>query len=110
MKRIAALGLLALLMTPPAHAQEAMPDLPQNEGPKAGADDDISEGFDLLGEGAKRLFRGLTDSMEPALRELMGLIDDIDAYEMPERLPNGDIIIRRKLPMPEPVPEGEIEI
>ena len=50
--------------------------------------------------------------MGPAMAELLGRIDDLQVYEMPELLPNGDIIIRRKedagpLPPPE---DGEIDI
>ena len=108
MIRIAALVLAASLLAAPARAEESV-------------DGDVSEGIDLLGEGARLLFRGLTDEMEPALRrlaegmeptmrELMGLIEDFDAYHPPERLPNGDIIIRRKTPLAPPAAEGDIEI
>jgi hypothetical protein len=31
----------------------------------------------------------------------MDLIDDISMYDLPERLPNGDIIIRRRVPEPQ---------
>lgn len=115
MKHFAALFLVAVLAAP-ASAQEA---------PK----DDMQDGLSLLEQGARLFFRGLADEMEPALkglaeniepamRELLGLIDDFDAYEMPERLPNGDIIIRRKpadmpdtLPAPTlPAPNGEVEL
>ena len=79
------------------------------------------EGLDLLGEGARLLFEGLTedlrpqleallDQMEPALRgmveemgpalnDLAEMIGDLNAYHPPERLPNGDIILRRKKPL-----------
>jgi hypothetical protein len=30
------------------------------------------------------------------------MIDDLSAYEMPERLPNGDILIRRRADAPPP--------
>lgn len=81
---------------------------------------DMAEGADLLERGARLFLRGLMDeleptfkelseSMEPALRELLGLVEDFDAYHPPERLPNGDIIIRRKTPM-ERAQEDEIEI
>jgi hypothetical protein len=74
----------------------------------------------LMEEGAKLFFQGLMEEMDPALDELRGLsdqiepalqefadymgtafiemmalVDDIGNYEMPEFLPNGDIIIRR---------------
>ena len=42
---------------------------------------------------------GLMADMEPALRDLAGLIGDIRNYHPPEMLPNGDIILRRKAPL-----------
>ncbi len=36
----------------------------------------------------------------PALRELQGALQNLDAYHPPEVLPNGDILIRRKEPLP----------
>jgi hypothetical protein len=46
------------------------------------------------------------------LRELSAMIGDIGNYHAPEMMPNGDIIIRRKLPGEErtPDPGEEIEI
>ncbi len=108
---------LALLAALPAHAQ-TLP-APQAEE---------EEGFDLMEEGAKLLFRGLMREMEPALNEmgkalsdiepamkdLMSLIDDIRNYDAPRVLDNGDILIPRRKgvppPMPLPAPEGEIEL
>ena len=57
--------------------------------------------------------REFADTMGPALADILGRIDDLSAYHPPEMLPNGDIIIRRKTPeemADEPLPEGEIEI
>ena len=79
------------------------------------------DGFNLMEEGARLLFRGLMQEMEPALRELETLpgelepalrglvenfgpslgalleqVEDFSKYHPPEILPNGDIIIRRK--------------
>ena len=39
------------------------------------------------------------EEMLPFLESLGALMDDMTAYERPERLPNGDIIIRRKTPL-----------
>ncbi len=94
-------------------------------------------------QGAELFFEGLRKEMEPALDELLGMADefgpamqsflqemgpalaelaaevkDWSAYEVPEILPNGDIIIRKKpiedLPEPEDkdeeVPEGATDI
>ena len=89
--------------------------------------DDRAEGFDLMQRGAMLLLRGLIDeiqpplddmaqalaALEPRLRELLALVDDIGNYDAPERLANGDILIRRKtgpdIPPPPPVPEPEPE-
>lgn len=99
---------------------------------------DVSEGFDLMEEGAKLLMRGLMSevapaiedlrttledmgpelgefitTMGPALTELLTQVDDFNNYASPEFLPNGDIIFRRKPDAPLWVPEnetGEIEL
>jgi hypothetical protein len=93
--------VLCLSLATPAVAQET-------EG--------TSEGFDLLREGSRLILEGLLDELQPMIDEaqpffeeemlpflerLGGLIDNLSAYEMPERLPNGDIIIRR---IPEAAP------
>jgi len=85
----------------------------------------MSEGLTLMEEGAKLLFHGLMTEMEPALKdlqgladqmapaltELQGLIGDFTNFHAPEVLPNGDIIIRRKVPLKvEPKDDGEIEL
>ena len=94
------------------------------------------DGTSLMEEGAKLFFQGLIDQMDPALDDLRGLadqvepamrefadkmgsafiemmavVDDIGNYEMPEFLPNGDIIIRRSEgapPFTPPTAEPEI--
>ncbi|MEY8880987.1 hypothetical protein [Donghicola sp. XS_ASV15] len=40
-------------------------------------------------------------AMGPALRDLADKIGDLNDYHAPEKLPNGDIILRRKEPMPD---------
>lgn len=76
------------------------------------ADPEVEQGFSLMEEGAKLLLRGLASRMEPALkdmgeavagmepklREVLALIDDLRNYHAPEKLENGDILIRRKTP------------
>ena len=44
--------------------------------------------------------RDFAQQMGPALGDLMERIDDWSLYELPEVLPNGDIIIRRKQDAP----------
>ncbi len=107
MKRISAFALVVCLAAAPVPAQEAE---------KAPPDGDMTEGLSLLERGARLFMKGLADEMEPAMRklaenvepamkELLRLVDDFNAYEMPEMLPNGDIIIRRKPDHPLPAPE-----
>ncbi len=96
------IALTALLMSGPALAET---DVPKG---------DIREGVDLLGEGARKMFRGLLDEVEPSVRDMaralqdlnwQGLkIEDLDDYHPPEVLENGDIILRRKTPEPLPLP------
>ena len=87
----------------------------------------------LMERGAKMFFRGLMEEMEPAMRDLQGLVEeagpamqsfmqemgpafadvlseikDFSVYHPPEILPNGDIIMRRREPLdPDSVPEIE---
>ncbi len=92
MKQIVARTSLSLLVlsTSPLAAQEA------------------SEGMDLMREGARMLLEQLFQKMEPALKELDGVMDDVTAYDPPVILPNGDILIRRKPPIKEaPTPDQE---
>lgn len=71
---------------------------------------------DELRDMAKEMGPGLrqfTREMGPALADILGKVEDLSAYQPPEMLPNGDIIIRRKTPKDSPdeaPPEGEIEI
>ena len=71
----------------------------------------FEEGMTLLGEATRMIMRGLVEEMEPAMRDLSDALTDLNAYHAPEVLPNGDIIIRRKVPlMVEPESETEIEL
>nr|WP_251363925.1 hypothetical protein [Epibacterium ulvae] len=113
---LAALTLSTTALTPSqAHAQSLF----SNDAPEAGAEAD--SGGSLMERGAELFLRGLRDEMAPALegvQELMGEIgpsmgeflstmgpaladiaakvEDWNVYELPEMLPNGDIIIRKK--------------
>jgi hypothetical protein len=116
-----ALALALMLAATPLAAQDPAP-----VDPPAG---DMGEGMSLMERGMGLFLRGLMDEMEPALddmaegaealrrnlgpmlSDLMEMVDDIRAYHPPERLPNGDILIRRRTPAEiEALPEGEIEI
>lgn len=113
--------MILCLVTAPALAEETPPE---------------EDGFNLMEEGMELVLRGMMAEMEPTLDEmdqalsalepslrdlgpkfmsLIGMIDDIGNYDFPVMLPNGDILIRRTVPLvpettPEPGPNGEIEL
>lgn len=120
MKHMVSVALVAgaLAIAAPAAAQE-----------DGATDSDVSEGLGLLGEGTRLILEGLMEEMRPMIEEArpyfedevlpflnrMGeLMDDVTSYELPERLPNGDIIIRRSPDAPEFDPEvgegGDVEL
>jgi len=58
-------------------------------------------------------FKEFAQGMGPALVQLLETVEDWTAYEAPEVLPNGDIILRRKQPKPTPLPpveDGQIDL
>ena len=67
----------------------------------------------LMGEVAPELdkMQQAFQDMQPQLEKMVDLMGDVRHYEMPERLPNGDILIRRKADAPPPpaLPESEAE-
>ncbi len=95
--RAAALSLL-LLSAPSAADETGEPILPGEEELRA------------LGEEAEAMLRRFAEALDPMAERLRALIDDLDAYEAPERLPNGDIIIRRKQEAPGPPPEDGVSL
>ena len=88
-----------------------LPLMAQDEGNEA-----IDEGLGLLGMGLGLLMEGIMQEIEPALGEmertlmlLEGIVVEMGEYHAPEMLENGDIIIRRKVPLaPEDAPEVEL--
>ncbi len=121
MKRILVTLPVCAALALPVHAEEA-----ETEPPSM-----MERGFQMFLEGfvlemkpAIEDLQGFADEMEPAFRaftermgplmaDLFDKIDDINRYEVPEVLPNGDIIIRRKpedAPDAEPEEGGDIEI
>lgn len=54
--------------------------------------------------------RSFAEEMGPALVDLLGKIEDFSAYHAPEILPNGDIIIRRKTPAEKAEDKSEEDI
>lgn len=126
MRQILISTAAALMLASPAlHAEE--------EGPPKDGPSLIEEGarmfFDGLMQEARPAMEGMKEMAErlgpqlrefaqemgPALAEILKDVEDLSVYEAPEKLPNGDIIIRRKpdeetppdLPL---APEDEIEI
>ena len=107
------------IITPEAPREQMPPAAPAT--PEATPGDDP---LDLIERGTGMIFndfmrkvqphleglaRGVDETVArfgPALKELGVLIDDIGNYEAPERLPNGDVILRRKADAPPPPPIG----
>lgn len=67
------------------------------------------DGLNELGDQVGPALRDFADQMGPALADLLGQVDDWSVYHPPERLPNGDIIIRRKTPKPPAAPQAPEE-
>lgn len=102
--------ILSLALSPlPALSQDTPAPAPEaaEDGPGL-----MERGLSLFFEGFSQEIEPTLDGMgkaltemKPAMDELMGMIDSITNYEMPELQDNGDIIIRRKPdapPMAEP--------
>ena len=115
------------LLAPLAPSAQVFPyEPPGAEGP---APADPAPGEDSFGSlferGAESLLHDLFDEIEPhmnAIGDKLGgrlnalapvfddlgrLMDDLENYQPPERLANGDILIRRKPGAPPPPPVGE---
>ena len=83
----------------------AMPAMAQDQGDTP-RNPDLSQGAELLSEGMKLFLKGLMAEGEEGWGRLVDWLDDVTLYEAPERLPNGDIIIRRKVPLTPDAPEA----
>ena len=126
MSRFALTAALALTVAGPALAQDAPFQMPRADDPPPGDtrpfglpdnDTGLLDGFlnDFITraqphlEGLTRDMGGLMEDYRPAMEELSRLMDDIGNYEMPpERLSNGDILIRRKADAPPPPPLDDL--
>jgi hypothetical protein len=119
MKHIVALSLLALTATPVLAQEVPPPALPENSAK-------ISEGSRLLLEGLMGELGPLFDDMAQfgadlgaeiapfvdTLRNQLGdAFEGLNAYHPPEILPNGDIILRKKV-VPDDLspPQGPIDL
>lgn len=112
-------ALLLALPVPRAVAQGWTPPMADEDRPlpEAGSTD---EGMDMIGRGMDMLMEnlmrdlgpdldrlrqdmsGALNSLSPVVGELAALVDDIGNYQAPQRLENGDILIRRKPGAPRP--------
>ena len=106
--------------TPPL-ADEPAPDAAPGATPEGSAEDGaslIERGMGMLFEdlmtniapeldGISNDLAGALNQLGPAVSDLSVLVDDISNYQTPERLENGDIIIRRKADAPPPPALGE---
>ncbi len=109
-----ALLLTAMLVVAPVASAPALAQDGKSE---------LSRGAEMLREGLGLMLEGMLEEMRPAAEdwargwaELVSLLGDYSAYELPEILPNGDILIRRKHP-PSPgdrpdadAPAGDIDL
>lgn len=67
------------------------------------------EGFEGFAEEMGPAVRQFAQEMGPKLSQLLDEVEDWSAYQAPEILPNGDIIIRRKPDHPLVPPETPTE-
>lgn len=93
------------------------PPAPVQEAPDPAPADDLEAGIEnfmrnLMTEAQPELqglgdqLSGLVGKLGPVLGDVAEMIDDVRNYQAPERLENGDIIIRRRADAPPPPPVG----
>lgn len=114
--------VLVITAGPIAYAQDSddswQPPMQSEERPGEDATDLIGRGVGILmenfmqelGPGLDQLgqdMSGALQNMTPVLKDLSVQIDDLRNYQAPERLENGDIIIRRKADAPPPPRLGD---
>jgi len=118
MKHILTAPLLFVFLATPSFAEEEPPTLMERgaqmflEGLMQEVAPALDELTALMEEAGPALHSFMTE-MGPKLRDVFERVEDWSAYEAPEVLENGDIIIRRKpdapeLPKVEPAPQIEL--
>jgi len=95
--RNALLAVTVAVSAPTAHAETTIPDALKELERQAD---------DLLGPEARRAVESLLPMIETLMERLPIVIDNLPDYQMPEIMPNGDIIIRRKRKLPRIDPEA----
>ncbi|CUH81096.1 hypothetical protein TRM7557_03237 [Tritonibacter multivorans] len=111
-RRALCLSAACLALATPVQAQDTPP---AEEGPSLmqrglelffeGIEEELSPGLQQLQEMAETFGPALQEfllQMGPALADIASEVQDWSRYELPEILPNGDIIIRRKPDVPTP--------
>lgn len=114
MKQIIRTTSLALVVL----AGLTAPSMAEDTNSTPGENPELSEGAELLNRGFQLLLDGLANEIEPMAdkwadgwAELVERFGDLNAYHPPETLPNGDIIIRRRVPLtPDNAEPGETEL
>ncbi|SIP96708.1 hypothetical protein SAMN05421641_102139 [Paracoccus thiocyanatus] len=118
MRNLVLPALLCTFLAPAVLAQGYEPPLADKPPPAVGSDDGLEQGLDsfmrnLLDRAAPhldRLGRDMGDTLgalAPVLQDIGKLMDDARHYHAPERLENGDILIRRRADAPPPPPLGD---
>jgi len=69
--------------------------------------EELERKADELSETARRTVEEFIALIGPVFMRFSNLIEDLPAYQAPEILPNGDIIIRRKPDSPAPADKTE---
>ena len=87
--------VLSAVLAVPAVAQDDSPPLSE----------ELQEGIDIIERGTRLLLESLIEDLGPAWAELRHMLNELNSYHPPEILPNGDIIIRRKVPLAPPEPD-----
>lgn len=97
-----ALALCAALTAPVAQAESALDEALRDF--ERQTEEFLKE--DLLGPDARAAVERLLPMIESLMERLPIVIDNLPEYELPEILPNGDIIIRRKRKLPKINPDA----
>lgn len=107
-KPITLAALLAATLSAPVALADAQA-TPENP--------ELSEGAELLNRGFRLLLEGFAKEVEPMAdkwaegwADLAERVGDMNVYHPPETLPNGDIIIRRRTPLPPKETPGETDL
>ncbi|MBK4217773.1 hypothetical protein JJJ17_17710 [Paracoccus caeni] len=108
MKHLATLSVaLMLIATPPVLAQDEAEEPGLLDGIMGSFMEnmlrDMAPEMEQMGDGMS----GALSRLGPVLKDLSVLVDDLRHYQAPERLENGDILIRRKIGAPPAPPLGD---